>query len=100
MTDEKFFERLRRDAAALRYEGDPMMRTRIAARVRERIALAPPTVTQLLARWFRPVAASLAALGLAAAIGLAFVPDNVSSDDTLAFGSNPVEVSVAGDYVE
>jgi hypothetical protein len=98
MTDDKFFERLRHDAAALRYDGDSAMRTRIAARIRARIA-APATVTQLLASWVRPLAASLAALGLAASIGLLFVADN-PSDETLSFGSNPVEVSVAGDYVE
>ncbi|HEV7921101.1 MAG TPA: hypothetical protein VGR02_09975, partial [Thermoanaerobaculia bacterium] len=97
MTDDPFFDRLRREAAALRYDGDAAMRTRIAARIRARIA-AQPTVTQLLASWFRPLAASLAALGLAACIGLVFVTDN-PSDDTLTFGSNPVEVSVAGDYV-
>lgn len=98
MTDDRFFERLRRDAAALRYDGDPAMQTRIAARIRARLS-APASVTQLLARWFRPLAASLAALGLAATIGLVFVADN-PAEETLSFGSNPVEVSVAGDYVE
>jgi hypothetical protein len=92
MTDDSFFERLRRDASALRYDGDAAMRTRLAARVRERIAR-PATVPQLLASWFRPLAASLAALGLAASLALAFLPSN-PSDDALTFGSNPIEVFV------
>jgi negative regulator of sigma E activity len=97
MTDEKFFERLREDAAALRYEPDDLMRVRIAARVRARIAAQPaPSVSQVLAAWFRPLAASLAALALAATIGLALMEGIASEQE--GFGSNPVEVSMAGGY--
>jgi hypothetical protein len=56
MTDENFLDRLRDDAARLRYDADDVTLTRLAARVRARVA-AQPTVTTFLARWFRPVAA-------------------------------------------
>jgi len=98
MTDEKFFERLGADAAALRYEPDDVMRTRIAAAVRLRIRTrAMPTVSQLLASWFRPLAASMAALALVASIGLAFL-DAPAAEQEASFGSNPVEVSIGGGY--
>jgi len=98
MTDEKFFERLRGDAAALRYEPDDVMRTRIAAAVRVRIAMRPmPSVSQLLASWFRPLAASMAAVALVAAIGLAFL-DAPAAEQEASFGTNPVEVSIDGGY--
>lgn len=67
MTDEEFFERLRGDAARLRHEPDAFALTRIRARIRERIAR--PTVAQLLAAWFRPLAVTLTAIAIAAAIG-------------------------------
>ncbi|MBV9496860.1 MAG: hypothetical protein JOZ54_21640 [Acidobacteria bacterium] len=101
MTDDSFFDRLRRDAASLRYDGGAAMRTRIAARVRERIA-APPTVTQLLAQWFRPLTASLVALGLVTGMGLAYVVNNTPQpqDEVLTLSSNATEMAVAGDIVE
>ena len=100
MTDDKFFERLRQDAATLRYEPDDVMRVRIAAGVRARIAAlhAAPTVSQLLASWFRPLAASLAALSLVAAIGFAFLDGNNNETQEASFDSNPVEISIAGGY--
>jgi hypothetical protein len=90
MTDERFFERLRNDAAPLRYEPDSFALSRIRARIRERISR--PTVAQLLARWFRPLAATLAAIAIAAAIGVAAVDSN---DSTLSEPS--VEIVMAGD---
>lgn len=69
--DDNFFDRLRDDARPLRYEPNV---TRISARVRERIA-AQPTVAQLLASWFRPLAATLTALALAAMIGVAWTSE-------------------------
>ena len=68
MSDDEFFNRLRDDARALRYEPNA---ARLTARIRERIA-APPTVAQLLAAWFRPLAATLSAIALAAMIGVAW----------------------------
>src|SRR3954467_13092623 len=72
MTDnDNFLDRLRTDARQLRFEPDEIMSARIAARVRERIAAEPATATpQILARWFRPVVASLATLALVATLGI------------------------------
>jgi hypothetical protein len=69
MTDDPFFERLRDEARSLRYDADDAVYTRLSARVRERVA-APVTVSQLLAQWFRPLTASVAAVALAASIGM------------------------------
>lgn len=89
MTDEEFFERLRRDASALRHEPDAFTLTRIRARIRERIAR--PTVAQLLANWFRPLAVTLAAIAIAAAIGFT----TLDTSDPLAEPS--VEIVMAGE---
>ncbi|HVR41544.1 MAG TPA: hypothetical protein VMU84_20785 [Thermoanaerobaculia bacterium] len=89
-----FFERLRTDAAPLRFEPDGAMMSRIAARVRERIS--QPTVAQLIAAWFRPLAASLAAVAILASVGLVFASDNSSSDDQQQFASSNYEISMAG----
>jgi hypothetical protein len=90
--DDKFFERLRADAGALRHEPDERTLTRIRARIRARIER-PPTVAELIAAWFRPLAATLTAVAIAAAIGAAAV--STSEDPSL--GDSPVEVSMAGD---
>lgn len=101
MSDERFLERLRTDAAPLRYEpADPATWTRLSARVRDRIARGsqPLTVAQLLTRWFRPVVASLATLALVATLGMHWFE---TSHDTMtvenAMASNNVEISVDGD---
>jgi hypothetical protein len=71
--DDKFFERLRRDAAQLRYEpDDDVMWSRLAARVHGRIEEAP-SASQFLAAWFRPIATSFAILSLIAALSLRLV---------------------------
>jgi hypothetical protein len=88
--DDKFFERLRGDAAMLRHQVDDAALARIHARIRERIA-PKPTVADVLASWFRPLAAGLAALVLAAAIGLTV---NVSD---VSLGDEPVEIVMGGD---
>ena len=81
--DDKFFERLRGDAAPLRYQVDDVKLARIRARIHER--LARPGVADVLAAWFRPLAAGLAALALAAAISMATV------------GADDVAMELAGD---
>src|SRR5260370_16268041 len=69
--DDNFLDRLRAEARSLRFEPDDMMTTRIAAHVRGRIAIeAQAGIAQVLARWFRPVVASLATLALVAALGV------------------------------
>ena len=92
MTDDEFFERLRVKAAPLRYEPDPFALARIRARVRERIAR--PTVAQLLAAWFRPLAATLGAIAVSAIIGIAVID---SSDSATLSDSGNVEIVMAGD---
>ena len=98
MSDDKFFERLRDDAQRLRYEPDGVMLSRLTARVRERVTAAP-TAAQFLARWFRPVAASLAVLAFAATLGVQYYESSHQQPPTLeaAMSADPVEISVDGD---
>jgi hypothetical protein len=88
--DDEFFEKLRGDAASLRYRVDEATLARIRERIYERIAPAP-TLTELLASWFRPLAATLATFALAAAISLA-----VNRNDA-SLGEQPVEIVMGGD---
>ncbi len=70
MTEDRFLDRLRKDAQQLRYEPeDDFAWTRLTARIQERMRAQPP-VAQLLAQWFRPVAASLAVLLIVAALSV------------------------------
>jgi hypothetical protein len=98
MTENEFFERLRGDARPLRYQPDEFLSSRIAARVRGRIAT--PTPVQFLARWFRPLAASLATVALAASLGVVWLdqgaPDTQPTIEALA-STNTIEISAAGD---
>src|SRR5438045_1392977 len=95
--DEKFLERLRDDAQQLRYEADDAVLTRLAARVRERIG-AQPSVAQVLAHWFRPIAVSLASLALVAILGVQWYERTHEPAATLeaAMSAEPVEVSLDG----
>jgi len=102
MSDDRFFERLREDARPLRFEADDFMTTRIAARIRERIQ-APATASQVLARWFRPLAASLSALALAATLGIVYIDrSNTETQqqqptvESLS-ATNTIEISAGGD---
>ncbi|HEX8170136.1 MAG TPA: hypothetical protein VF824_06320 [Thermoanaerobaculia bacterium] len=90
MTDDPFFARLRHDAARLRLQPDELALTRIRARIRERIAR--PTVAQLLAAWFRPLAATLSALALAAALSLF-----ARNDAPVTIADDTLQISVAGE---
>ncbi len=101
MTEDNFMERLREEARHLRFEPDEMMTTRIAARVRERIAReAQSGIAQILARWFRPVVASLATLALVATLGVQWFEQSHDTSattlDALAV-TQGVDVSVGGD---
>ena len=91
MSEDRFFDRLRSDARELRYEADSVATTRLEAAVRARIE--EPTISDFLAAWFRPVAASLSALALMATIGLAVFDLN----QTPAMTADNVEVSMGGD---
>jgi len=88
--DDKFLGRLRGDGERLRYEPDGLAMARIRARIRERIA--KPTVADLLAAWFRPLAATLTAVAIAAAIGFTAL----GGEESL-FGSESVEIVMGGD---
>jgi hypothetical protein len=93
--DDKFFERLRTDARALRHQPDERTLARIRGRIHEHIheQLAPRlTVVELLAAWFRPLAAAAVAIAIVAAITVATVDRN-----DVAFGEERVEVSVGGE---
>lgn len=97
MNEERFFERLREDAQPLRFELDALMTTRIAAGVRGRVS-GQPNVTGVLARWFRPLAASMAAVALASLLGMIWIDrESAPAVDALASTSSPVEIAVAGD---
>ena len=92
MSENDFFERLRADARPLRYEPDPVALARIRARIRSGIER--PTVAQLLAAWFRPVLATVAALAAVAVFTLTTLDS--TSDDT-AFVDQSVEIVMGED---
>jgi len=98
--NDDFFDRLRTNARQLRYEPDEMMSIRIAARVRERIAAESQSgIAPVLARWFRPVVASLATLALVATLGIQWAEqshDAAASLDTMT-STQTVDISVGGD---
>ena len=88
--DDKFLERLRGDAAPLRYQVDEAALARIRARIHERIAGPQPGVVELLASWFRPLAAALTVVAVVAGITFATIEDTTPDTDVL-------EVVVAGE---
>ena len=97
MDDDRFLEKLRIDARLLRYEADDVTLSRLTARVRARVAAQPATVESFLARWFRPLAASLVALALAASLGVQWYERAQQQSTTLeAAMSDPIEISVDG----
>lgn len=91
MSENDFFERLRADARPLRYEPDPVALSRIRAQIRAR--LERPTVAQMLAAWFRPVLATVAAIAAVAV----FTLTNIDANDESAFGEQSVEIVMAGE---
>lgn len=101
MSEDRFFERLRDDASPLRFEPDDFMATRITARVRERVS-SQATVAGVLARWFRPLAASMTALALAATVGILWIDRAAAASpnpavEAIATNNSPVEIAVGGD---
>ena len=97
MTENEFFERLREDAARLRYEPkDAFIWTRLRARIGERIRR-PADVSQMLARWFRPIAASFLLLAAGAAVTVSWVEREQSTFAVESIASHPVEITVDGD---
>ena len=97
MSDDKFYDRLRADAAQLRYQPrDEFLWTRLQARVRESIRR-PADVSQMLARWFRPIAASFLLLAVGAAVTISWVERAQSTYVVESIASHPVEITVDGD---
>jgi len=97
MTEEKFFERLRDDAAQLRYAPqDDVLWTRLAARIRDGLR-SETSVAQMLARWFRPITASFVMLALVAALSLSWIERRDASAGMDSLASNSVEITVDGD---
>src|SRR3954447_3764051 len=100
--NDDFLERLRADARQLRFEPDDITSARIAARVRDRIAAESHAgIAYVLARWFRPVVASLATLAVVAALGVQWLeqsPRDVPGTtlDSLT-STQTVDISVGGD---
>jgi hypothetical protein len=96
MTDDPFFRRLRHDAGPLRHQPDQATLARIRASIESQIArMSPrtqPTVAELLAAWFRPLAATAAALALAAALVTTLV-----NRQELTIGANAIEISMGGE---
>lgn len=93
--DDKFFERLRGDAATLRHRVDDATLARVRQRIQDRITPPPPvapTVADVIASWFRPLAAGLAALALVAAIGLA-----MNAGEASLGGAEQIEIVMGGD---
>lgn len=84
--DDDFLVRLRHDAAPLRHRPDEATLAHIRARIQERIA-PQPTVVELIASWFRPLAAAIAVVAIAAGVGLA----------TIELPAGGVEIAVGGE---
>jgi hypothetical protein len=91
MTEDPFLTRLREESRQLQYEPDEVALSRISARVRDRVA--HPGVAELLARWFRPVAVSLATLAIAGAVAIVVV----ERGDESAMYDDTIEISLAGE---
>jgi hypothetical protein len=92
--DDKFFERLRADARALRRQPDEQTLERIRLRIHSHIndRIAPrPTIVDLLAAWFRPLAATAVAIAIAALLGVNAVQDEPW------LGEAEVEVTTGGE---
>jgi hypothetical protein len=87
--DDDFLARVKADAAPLRYQPDQVALARMRARIRERVA-APPTVAQVIASWFRPLAAAVAIVAIAAGVGLVTI-------DTAPASVDSVEIVVGGE---
>ncbi|HVE70010.1 MAG TPA: hypothetical protein VNI54_01480 [Thermoanaerobaculia bacterium] len=91
MTEQDdFLARLRADAAPLRHRPDKATLARIRERIHARIAAQEPTVADLIASWFRPLAAAVALVAIAAVAGLASLDVRVTSVDR-------VEIAVGGE---
>lgn len=77
---DEFPERLRRAARELRYSpDDPFVADRIRSGVERRIA-SRMTLAELLAAWFRPLAAAAAAFALVVAVAGSAIENSVTPE--------------------
>jgi hypothetical protein len=98
MSEDRFLDRVRNDARSLRFEPkDDAIWTRLPAKIRARIHAQPVTASQLLAAWFRPIAASLTAVALAATVGLAWFERPSASNTPETTVSTGVDIQMDGD---
>lgn len=91
MSENDFFERLRADAKPLRYQPDEIALSRIRAQIRS--AIERPTVAEMLAAWFRPVLAAVAAI---AAIAV-FTLTSMDPNEQPTLGEQNVEIVMGDD---
>jgi hypothetical protein len=98
MSDDRFLDALRRDSASLQDSPDPHdpVWTRLPARVRDAIDAQPAGLAQVLAAWLRPLAASLAAVAIAATLGLGWLEWSSAADSGLGDAA-AIEIGIAGD---
>ena len=100
MSEDRFLNRIRDEARQLRYQpADDAIWTRLLARVDARLH-AQPRTSHLLAGWFRPVAATLAAVSVAAALSIPWMErtDAPSTVEAMVTASAPaVDLAVDGD---
>ncbi|HUR81853.1 MAG TPA: hypothetical protein VM733_13895 [Thermoanaerobaculia bacterium] len=87
---DDFLARLRADAAPLRHQPDEVTLARIRARIHARIAQDEPTVAEIIASWFRPLAAAVAVVVIVSWIGIA-------SLDAKDVNVDRVEIAVGGE---
>lgn len=87
--NDDFFARLRADSKPLRYQASEVELSRIRARIIATIER--PTVLEMIAAWFRPVLAGVAAVAAVAVFTLTQIdtPAEVAYDE--------VEIVMAGD---
>ena len=91
MNEDRFLDRVRSDARGLKYEIDGVATNRLSARIRARLDQ-PASMSQFIAAWFRPLAASLTALALATGIGITIVDRNQTTSL-----NDPIEYSIGGE---
>ena len=91
--DDRFFARLRGEAAPLRHQVDEATLARIRLRIQERMAEPRTGVAELLAAWFRPLAAAVVVIVVAAGISIAAI--EATSEPAAA--PAPLEIVMAGE---
>jgi hypothetical protein len=87
---DDFLARLRSDAAPLRHRPDEPTLARIRQGIHAQITRREPTVADLIAAWFRPLAVALALVAIIAGVGL-------TSLEVRSAGVDRVAIAVGGE---